>query len=231
MLSQVVGYSFWALTGVTKQNTEESSGTAGTKADLRSISCWASSLMRTSRLSICAPRGECVCPFCSQIRPVVAQLLLPWYDACAVEHSFVILRVGSIGDCFFFTNRSHEKGLLVVKVQRAQQFGDGSPCWIFLWATPKRRFVVIANQASRNVSELVLPAPKTPAMAKEDRPDCRAETMDRAIERMWALSVPAAEHSCRLKPVAWGQYRGVSAVTNRPKSACRLCNSSSAPSN
>ena len=131
MLSQVVGYSFWALTGVTKQNTEESSGTAGTKADLRSISCWASSLMRTSRLSICAPRGECVCPFCSQIRPVVAQLLLPWYDACAVEHSFVILRVGSIGDCFFFTNRSHEKGLLVVKVQRAQQFGDGSPCWIF----------------------------------------------------------------------------------------------------
>ena len=49
-------------------------------------------------------------------------------------------------------------------------------------------------------------------MAKEDRPDCRAETMDRAIERMWAPSVPAAEHSCRLKPVAWGQYRGVSAV-------------------
>ena len=33
-----------------------------------------------------------------------------------------------------------------------------------------------------------------------DRPDCRADTMDRAIERMWALSVPAAEHSCRPKP-------------------------------
>ena len=46
-----------------------------------------------------------------------------------------------------------------------------------------------------------------------ERTDCRAETMDRAIERMWALSLPAAEHSCWPKPVAWGQHRRVSAVT------------------
>ena len=32
-----------------------------------------------------------------------------WYDACATEHSFVILRVGSVGDCLFFPNGSHKK--------------------------------------------------------------------------------------------------------------------------
>ena len=56
------------------------------------------------------------------------------------------------------------------------------PAGFSLWATPKRRLVVLANHASRKVSDLVLPAPKTPAMAKVDRPDCRAATMDRAID-------------------------------------------------
>ena len=58
------------------------------------------------------------------------------------------------------------------------------PAGFSLWATPNRRLAVIANQASKNVSDLVLPAPKTPATANVDRPDCRAETMDRAIERI-----------------------------------------------
>ena len=53
-----------------------------------------------------------------------------------------------------------------------------------LWATPKHKLVVIANQASKNVSDLVLPAPKTPAMANVDRPDWRAETMESAMERI-----------------------------------------------
>ena len=39
------------------------------------------------------------------------------------------------------------------------------PAGFSLWATPKRKLVAIANQASKNVSDLVLPAPKTPAMA------------------------------------------------------------------
>ena len=56
------------------------------------------------------------------------------------------------------------------------------PAGFSLWATPNRRLVVIANQASRNVSDLVLPAPKTPATASVDRPDCKAETRDRAMD-------------------------------------------------
>ena len=47
-------------------------GTAGAKADFKSMSCWASSLMSTSRLSMCALKGEWVCPFCSHMRPGVA---------------------------------------------------------------------------------------------------------------------------------------------------------------
>ena len=58
------------------------------------------------------------------------------------------------------------------------------PAGFSLWATPNRKLVVIASQASKDVSDLVLPAPKTPAMASVDRPDCKAETMDSAIERM-----------------------------------------------
>ena len=46
----------------------------------------------------------------------------------------------------------------------------------------------------------VLPAPKTPAMANVDRPDWRAEARESAIERMWALSVPAAAHNCWPNP-------------------------------
>ena len=79
-----------------------------------------------------------------------------------------------------------------------------------------------ANQASKKVSDLVFPAPKTPAIASVDRPDCNAETMDRAIEKIWALSVHAASYNCWPKPVAWGQYRGVLADARSPKRACKL---------
>ena len=110
-------------------------GTAGTKADLRSMSCWASSLMRTSRLSICSLRGECICPFCSQIRPVVATTTLAPGMMCVqwnIALSYFVLAV--LGIASSFINGSHEEGLLVlVKIQRAQQFGDGSPCWIFFY--------------------------------------------------------------------------------------------------
>ena len=51
----------------------------------------------------------------------------PWYDPCTVKHCFVIPRTGRVGHCFFFANRPNKKGLLVlIKVKRAQQFGDGS---------------------------------------------------------------------------------------------------------
>ena len=188
------------------------------------MSCWASSLMRTSRLSICSLRGECICPFCSQIRPVVATTTLAPGMMCVqwnIALSYFVLAVLAIASSLptgltkracWSSSRSRELSSLVMAL----------PAGFSLWATPKRRFVVMANQASRNVSDLVLPAPKTPAMANEDRPDCRAETMDRAIERMWAPSVPAAEQSCRLKPVAWGQYRGVLADARSPKRACKL---------
>ena len=60
MLSQVVRNAPGALTGIPKEYPEKGRrGTAGTKADFRSMSCWASSQTRTSRLSICALRGEC----------------------------------------------------------------------------------------------------------------------------------------------------------------------------
>ena len=49
------------------------------------------------------------------------------------------------------------------------------PAGFSLWATPNLKLVVIANQASKNVSDLVLPAPKTPAIASVDRPDCKAD--------------------------------------------------------
>ena len=49
------------------------------------------------------------------------------------------------------------------------------------------------------------------------------------MERIWALSVPAAVHNCLPNPEAWGQYRGVLAVARSPKSACKLCNSLGQP--
>ena len=58
------------------------------------------------------------------------------------------------------------------------------PAGFSLWATPNRKLVVIANQASKNVSDRVLPAPKTPAMASVDRPVWRAEASESAMERM-----------------------------------------------
>ena len=45
---------------------------AGTKADLRSMSCWASSPIRISTCSMCTLSDECMCAFCSHTNPVVA---------------------------------------------------------------------------------------------------------------------------------------------------------------
>ena len=82
-----------------------------------------------------------------------------------------------------FANRPNEKGLLVlIKVKRAQQFGDGSAGRVLFVGNAKTQVGSVANQASRNVSDLVLPAPKTPATASVDRPDCKAETRDRAMD-------------------------------------------------
>ena len=106
----------------------------------------------------------------------------PWYNACTVEHDFVIFRAGCVGNCFFPPDRPNEEGLLIHR--DLESLVMALPAGFSLWATPNRRLVVIANQASKNVSDLVLPAPKTPATANVDRPDCRAETMDRAIERI-----------------------------------------------
>ena len=107
------------------------------------------------------------------------------YEASTKKHGLVISRAGSIGSRFLFTYRPYEEGLLVlIQVEGAQQLGNSTSRWVFLWATPKRRLVVMANHASRKVSDLVLPAPKTPAVAKVDRPDCRAATMDRAMDMM-----------------------------------------------
>ena len=51
---------------------------------------------------------------------------------------FVILRTGCIGNCFFPTDRPNEKGLLVfLKVQRAQQLGDGPSCRVFFMGNAK----------------------------------------------------------------------------------------------
>ena len=58
-------------------------GTAGTKADFRSMSCWASSLTSISTLSICTRNGEWICPFCSHTRPVVAMTTLAFAMAAA----------------------------------------------------------------------------------------------------------------------------------------------------
>ena len=202
-------------------------------------------------------RGECICPFCSQMSPVVVTTTFApgmrpvlWnialsYLVLAVLAVASSLPTGLMKRVCWSSFRSKELSNLVM----------ARPAGFSLWATPNRRLVVRANQASRKVSDLVFPAPKTPAIADVERPDCRAETMDRAIERIWALSVPAAVHSCLPKPVAWGQYRGVSAVAKRPNSAltsitfvmdhtnkpralpegafcgaCRLWTSSSAPS-
>ena len=116
MLPQVVSYTSWALTGVSKQNTEER----------LPQDCWDKGRLEVHvLLSLFTDEDIKTFHMCSKGR-VRLPFLLPdkacsgnnhsgtWYDACAVEHSFVILRVGSVGDCFFFTDWPHEKGLLVL---------------------------------------------------------------------------------------------------------------------
>ena len=51
-------------------------GMAGTKADLRSMSCCASSPTRMSTCSMCTLSAECICAFCSHTKPVVAMTTL-----------------------------------------------------------------------------------------------------------------------------------------------------------
>ena len=63
-------------------------GTAGTKADLRFMSCWTSSLTRTSRLFIWTLRGECTCPF-----------LLPNESSSGVEYFCPWCEAGSVENC------------------------------------------------------------------------------------------------------------------------------------
>ena len=116
MLPQVVSYTSWALTGVSKQNTEER----------LPQDCWDKGRLEVHVLLSLFTDEDIKAFHVRSKGRVRLPFLLPdkacsgnnhsgtWYDACAVEHSFVILRVGSVGDCFFFTDWPHEKGLLVL---------------------------------------------------------------------------------------------------------------------
>ena len=109
------------------------------------------------------------------------------------------------------------------KHSKANSLVIARPAGFSLWTTPILRLVVMASHTRRKVRDRVFPAPKTPAMAKVDRPVWRAAANESATDIMWALSVRAAMHSFMPVSVARGQYLGVSPVTSSAKSECRLC--------
>ena len=66
----------------------------------------------------------------------------------------------------FLAYRPDEEGLLSsFRSKELSNLVMARPAGFSLWATPNRRLEVRANQASKKASDLVFPAPKTPAIA------------------------------------------------------------------
>ena len=116
MLSQVVSYPAWTLPRVAKQNSKERL-TRGRwdKGRLEVhilLGLFTNEHIKTFHVR---SEGRVDLPF---LFPDKARSgndhPCPWYDTCTVEHGFVILRAGSVGVCFFLTDRPNEEGLLVL---------------------------------------------------------------------------------------------------------------------
>ena len=142
MLPQLVSYTTRTLAGSPSRiRKKDWRGTAGTKADLRSMSCWASSLTRTSTLSIWARRGECACPFCSQNESSGCDNNFgARYEASAMKHGLVTFLAVA------FSLPIELEGSLVI----------ARPAEFSLWTTPIFKLVVIARQARRSMSGFYL---------------------------------------------------------------------------
>ena len=143
-------------------------GTAGTKADFRSMSCWASSLTSLSTLSMCTRSGEWIYAFCSHARPVVAMTTLAFGMAdaqvCVARSCGVLAVLASASS--LPTRLTKSRACSSSRSREVRSLVIAQPAGFSLWATPIFKFVVMAIHARRNVRDRVLPAPKTPALPR-----------------------------------------------------------------
>ena len=139
MFSQVVSYS-GTLPRVTKQNSKE-----GLSRDCRDkgrlevhvlLGLFADERIQTFHVR---SEGRVGLPFLFLDESSGGNYnACPWYNACAVEHDFIVLRTGCVGNPFFPTDRPNEKRLLVfIQIQRAQKLGDGPLSRVFFMGNAK----------------------------------------------------------------------------------------------
>ena len=175
VVSEIVGDTPWTLLGSPKRILKNGCRrTAGTNADFRSMSCWASSLISRSTLSICTRKGEWSCPSCSQTRPVVAMTTLALgiaaaqlcaarsYGVRAVLASASSLPTGRTKSCACSASRSREvRGLVIARAG-------------FLCEQPQPLSSCDGNRQQK-CKRSGLASAKTPATACVERPVCKAE--------------------------------------------------------
>ena len=138
-------------------------GMAGTNADLRSISCCASSPTRMSTCSMCTLSAECaICAFCSHTSPVVAITTLALGMApeqyCMAMSYLVLAALAMCSSRLTALTKSFACSLS--KASDPRSLVMARPAGFSLWTTPILRLVVKANQTKRNVRDLVFPRTK-----------------------------------------------------------------------
>ena len=162
MLSQVVSYPAWTLPRVAKQNSKERlTRDRWDKGRLEVhilLGLFTNEHIKTFHVR---SEGRVDLPFLFPDKArsgndhtlAPSMILAQWsmalsYFVLAVSAFASSLPTGRTKRVCWSSSRSRELSSLVMAL----------PAGFSLWATPNRRLVVIANQANRNVSDLVLPS-------------------------------------------------------------------------